>query len=275
MTHETGSAFASEMAMSDAIERAATSIFCAHEETWVLVNEHRIHSRIPDLVVARIDVDALEQRLRGGWGRPLGSTELRALRALRPDRAATLESVARQIGVSVVRTRPILNRLVSEAFAERTPTGTYARRAPIRLVVDRVITIEAKRSDLGRAFSQARAHSVFADISVVAFDLAYRRRAAGIREAYAREGIGLLGVSASDESWTYIVRPRKSPLIAALGRAIAAERTFERLLGPPLRQLPETRLPNGSRLNGGPSAPQLLGSGSTKLAQLLPGCVPR
>lgn len=260
--------------MRQAVNFAAVSILCAPEEPWVLVDEHQIHSRIPDLVVARIDVEALQHRLTGGWGRALNSTELRALRALRPDRGRSLASVACRMGVGEARARETLHRLVAETFVERTLTGSYARCAPVRPVLDRVISIESKRSDLRGAFSQARAHGAFADVSVVAFDLAYRHRAAAIRDAYAREGIGLLGLSAADGSWEYLLRPRRSPLIAALGRAMAAERTLARLLGAALRRLPQTRLPGDSHASVSPTAPRLFGPDSTTLARSLPGCAP-
>lgn len=258
--------------MQEGLNHAAASIFCSPEELWVLVNEHQIHSRIPDLVVARIDPEALQQRLLGGWGRALGPTELRAFRALRPDRGRTLGSVARQVGVGEGRAREILSRLVADSFVECTLAGSYARRAPVRPILDRVISIEAKRSDLIGAFSQARANSAFADVSLVAFDSVYRHRAEAIQQAYAREGIGLLALSASDGSWEYLQRPRRSALIAALGRALTAERTLSRLLGVALKQLPQTRLPGGFHANVRPAAPRLLGPAPKGLLHSLPGC---
>jgi len=260
--------------MDEVLQVAAVSIFCQPEELWVLVDEHQIHSRIPDLVVARLDSEALHDRVTGGWARALNATELRALRALRPDRGRSLASVARQMGVGEARAREVLHRLVAETFVERTLAGSYARRAPVRSILDRVITIEAKRSDLPRALSQARANSAFADQSLVAFDMAYRQRARAARDVYAREGIGLLGLSAIDGSWSYMLRPRRSPLIAALGRALAAERTLARLLGAALTRLPQTRLPGGSHASASPTAPRLLGPVPTALARSLPGCAP-
>jgi hypothetical protein len=98
------------------------------------------------------------------------------------------------MGVGEQRARGVLHRLVADTFVERTLAG--ARRAPVRPILNRVISMEAKRSDLVAAFTQARAHSAFADVSVVAFDLAHRHRAVVMRDAYAREGIGLLGLVA-------------------------------------------------------------------------------
>lgn len=260
--------------MTDALITASVSIFCARGEPWVLLDEHQIHSRIPDLVLARINTEMLDARIKGGWARPLTSTELRALRALRPDRGRSLESAAAEMRVGRDRARETLRRLVTDTFVERTESGSYARRAPVRPVVDRVIAIEAKRSDLSGAFSQARAHAAFADISLVAFDLAYKGRAERISEVYARENIGLLGLSALDGSWEYILPARKSPLIAALGRALAGERTLARLLGQVVRRLPQTRLPSDSAGSDYPAEPLLLGSVPRGLRRALTGCAP-
>ena len=264
--------FPSEGAMQTSLRRASVSIFCQTSEPWVMLDEHQIHSRIPDLVLARINIQALAERINGGWGRALSPTELRALRALRPDRGRSLASAAEEMRVGPDRARETLHRLVVDTFVERTPSGSYARRAPVCPVVDRVVAIEAKRSDLGRAFSQARAHSAYADISVVAFDLAHRGRAERCRDLYSKEKIGLLGLSAADESWEYLLPGSRSRLVAALGRALAAERTFARLLGGSVRRLPQTRLPSGSPVSDYPTQPLLLGSVPRGLRRSLPGC---
>lgn len=260
--------------MREAVFTAATALYCRAGEVWVAVDEHQISGRIPDLVLARIDLDALEKRVRGGWGRALGSSELRAVRALRPDRGRSLSSIANHLGVSEARTRELLRRLVAEAFVVRTTTGSYARQAPIQPIVDRVVTVEAKRSDLLGALTQARAHSMFADVSIVAFDAAHVTRARSLRTAYAQEGIGLLALAADDHGWRWIERPRRSGLVAALGRALTAERTFARMLGAAVMRLPQTRLPGGFHANVRPTPPQLIGSAPKDIEHWLPGLAP-
>lgn len=169
--------------MRPALESAVTALYCSADEPWVLLDEHQVHGRIPDLVVGRIDVDVLRARLEGGWDRALGEPELRALHAMRPDRGRSLGSVADQMHVGETRARDVLRRLVVDGFAEQTGSGSYARRAPIQPVLNRVVSVEAKRSDLVAAFSQARSHATFADLSIVVFDAAYRRRAAAVEDA--------------------------------------------------------------------------------------------
>lgn len=74
---------ASEAAMHDPLKDAITALFCPTDEPWVMLDEHQVHSRIPDLVVGRIDVDCLEARIGGGWSRALNQSELRALHSMR------------------------------------------------------------------------------------------------------------------------------------------------------------------------------------------------
>ncbi len=264
--------FRFESEMRELVATATVSLFCSGGGSWVLLDEHQIHARIPDLVAARIDRAALAERLHGGWARALSTGELRALRLLRADRGRTATSVAARLGVAEPRARRLLAGLAADGFAAQSTQGSYVRLAPIRPVLDRVVCIESKRSDLRGAFSQARAHSAFADVSVVVFDDAYRHRARRLKETYGRAGIGLLGLSADDGSWAYVQRPGPNALVGALGRAIAAERTLARLLGQALRRLPQTKLPGGSHSSVSPSAPRLLGAHSTALARSLPGC---
>lgn len=263
--------FPTEAAMHAHLRRAVTEIFCPGNEPWVLLDEHQVHSRIPDLVVGRIDLDVLAQRIGGGWGRALNQTELRALRSMRPDRGRSLSSVADHMRVGEGRAREVLRGLVAEGFAERTEAGSYARRAPIRPMLDLVVSVEAKRSDLVGAFHQARAHAMFADRCVVAFDLAFLHRAEAVRPTYRREGIGLVGLSAEDGHWVEVSAPARPKHRSVLGRALAAERALARLLGAAVTRLPQTRLPGASRAIGHQGEPELLGLAAIAVAQLLHG----
>lgn len=257
--------------MQQPVREAISSLFCPATEPWVMLDEHQVHSRIPDLVVGRINLDVLRERIGGGWSRALNETELRALHAMRPDRGRSLPSVADHMRVTEGRAREILRRLVAEGFAERTLSGSYARRAPIRPILDSVVSVEIKRSDLLSAFRQARAHAMFADRCVVAFDLAYLHRADAMSTTYRRDGIGLLGIDADGHEWRQIVKPARGRAGRLLGRALAAERALARLLGATVMQLPQTRLPGASRLTAGPGAPVLLGPAARAVGPLLSG----
>lgn len=78
--------------MRPSLVRAARDLFVDSDELWVLIDEHQVYGRIPDLVAARIDLAALEARFAGGWQRALNETELRALHSMRPDRGRSLRS---------------------------------------------------------------------------------------------------------------------------------------------------------------------------------------
>ncbi len=58
-------------------------------QTWVILEEQRMHSRIADLVIVRLDVDVLRGRQDGDWLRPLRLTELRVIAELRGDRTTS------------------------------------------------------------------------------------------------------------------------------------------------------------------------------------------
>lgn len=260
--------------MHKPLRRAVATIFCPGDEPWVMLDEHQVHSRIPDLVIGRLNLDVLAERVDGGWARALNQTELRALHSMRPDRGRSLRSVADHMRVGETRAREVLRGLVAEGFAERTEFGSYARRAPIQPVLDLVVSVEAKRSELVVAFHQARAHAMFADRCVVAFDLAYLSRAEALQASYRREGIGLLGLSAEDGRWIQVAKPARTRGRGVLGRALAAERALARLLGAAVIRLPQTRLPGASRWSASPGAPVLLGPAATALGRLLRGPAP-
>jgi hypothetical protein len=250
---------------------AARAMVCDSSATWVILHEHQVHGRIPDLVLGRLHEKALTRRLASdSWRRALTEVELRALRGLRPDRARSLVSLASDMHVGERRAQDVVRALLRDGFIERTSGGLFVRVAPVRPIFDRIVSFEAKRSDLRRAYVQARAHTMFADHSFVAFDLAYLARATTAREIYRSGGIGMVGLR-TDSSWCVLERPRKSMLRAAIGQALAAERALARLLGTQINSLPESRLPHGSRATESPAAPELVGPRATALWPLIAG----
>ena len=228
-------------------------------EPWIALEQHQVHSRIADLVMARINLDGLQQRLDGSWLRALNESELRALRSLRPDRGTSLTTLAARMRAPEDRARRVVSRLVTDSFVDKTMTGSYARVAPVRPIVDRVISFEAKRSDASGAFLQARAHGLFADRCYVACDAAYAHRFDATRARYRAEGIGLVELSASDDTFQVRWPAGRSPLWHVLGLALSAERTLARLLGVAARPLPETRLPGAVVATDCREKPRLLG----------------
>jgi len=255
--------------MRPALNRAVQELFVRGDELWVILDEHQLYSRIPDLVAARVNLEALEERLRGAWTRSLNETELRGLRAMRPDRGARLPLLATHMRVSETTAHRVLRGLVRDGYAERTMTGTYARRAPVKPILSRVMSFEAKKSDAVSAFVQAREHAAYVDAAYVVFDANYRARFERRREQFDAHGIGLLALDARDDSFELVRRAARRTLPQVLGLALSAERTFARLLGSPrFKPLPESRLPGASVASEHQGLPELFGR-SARTAQLL------
>lgn len=257
--------------MTTALMAAGEAICRNGRESWIAVEQHQVHSRIADLVMARIDLEALEERLDGTWLRALNESELRALRSLRPDRGTSLATLAARMRAPQDRARRVVGRLVTDSFVDKTMTGSYVRVAPVRPIVDRVVSFEAKRSDVRGAFLQARAHGHFADRCFVACDTAFAHRFRSARAIYRAEGIGLITLSAHDEVFEMLWPAGRSRLWHVLGLALSAERTLARLLGVDAKPLPETRLPGARAWIDHQAGPRLLGRLPSRTRRLLGG----
>lgn len=235
----------------------------APEHTWMALEEQILHSRIADLVLVRVDVEAVRERLRGGWARPLRLAELRALHALRPDRPTSVSTVAVQARMSSASVIQVLRTLAGDEFAVREPGGGYRRLAPVGALVQRVVTFEAKRDDPRGALQQARGHRAWANETYVAFDSRYGDRFRAVEEQYSRLGVGLLELSPF--AWRRIIRSRPHRRPNRLETGLIGERALGRLLGEPPVDRPERRLPHGHRL-ARPSEPIISGRSAAWLA---------
>jgi hypothetical protein len=261
--------FAEESAMIGPLAAAMRQVCRNRGGTWVLLDEHLVAGRIPDLVMGRIDLDAFRERIRGGWGRPLSRTEVRMLRLLRPDRGTTVSWLARRLQVTSEHARKVLLELVASGFVAKMGSGSYVRAAPIRPILDRVITFELKLSDWREALIQARSHQEFADRAYVVFDDVYESRFLKAKGDFKRLGIGLISLSASTAETRRHLRGRRSPLRRLTAVMLAAERALGRLLGETTIQLPQSRLPNASDGSGRQEEPVLVGSQTRKIERLL------
>lgn len=240
------------------LERSAVEQFCGVGETWLVLPEHEVHGRIPDLVLARVDVSRLEQRLRHhGWSRRMQLGELRVLRALRPDRATSSAVVSTHLRMPPNTCTGHLRSLVSSGFVEATATGGFLRVAELGSILDYVISFEAKLSDVNRALIQARSHSSFADRSYVALAPQKRSFAKDVKSMYRSTSIGLFELSGP--MWKVDVRPKRSRLFSPVMKDLAGEAAFGRLLGEPTKTLPESRLPHALVESANPMEPALVG----------------
>ena len=209
------------------------------------MREQRIHSRIADLVIVRLDIQTLAARQEGGWLRPLRLTELRVMTALRSDRPTGLDAIARTAVLEPGNASRALRSLATDGFVVREGTG-YRRLAPARALAQRVISFEAKRSEPRRALSQARGHRPWADETYVAFDAFYAERFIALTEQYARAGVGLIELQ-SDKSRVRL-RSRARRRANRLEAALMGEQALTGVLGLSGGDRPERRLPHGPLL---------------------------
>jgi DNA-binding MarR family transcriptional regulator len=250
--------FKTEGEMLPLLHDAAKQIWVKSQSsgTWVLLDEQRLHSRIADLAVIRLDVDAVRIRKKEGWLRPLRLQELRALRSLRRDRQASVALVASQMRVSQAAALEVLRDLAGEGFVTRDETGTFRRIAPITALAERIITVEAKRDNPRAALQQARAHRAWTDETYVAFDASFSTRFRKRDKEWRQLGIGLIEVGS--DHWRRVYRARPHRRSNRLEAALIGELALDRLLRWSAENRPERRLPHGDRLSGR-SAPVVLG----------------
>ncbi len=239
----------------------------ASQATWVVCLEQVGVSRIPDVVLARIDVAALLQRLKAR-AYPLTRAELRILRVLRHDKPTTIATLARRLRVEPKRLRRLAASLEGRDALGRTNTGSLYRTAPIRCFVTRFVSLELKLSDWRSALIQAAAHQTFAHEAWVGFDGNYRHRYASNIDAFRGRGVGMLSIERRSNAADLVVqaqRRRPDPLSIAL----VAERLLERLLHTTTTPLPESRLPSAGARSGNPPPPRLTGPFARKIARAL------
>lgn len=262
-------AFGDEASMMGPLRSAAVDLCVDPNETWVMLNEHVVETRIPDLVAARLDVGALNERLSVEAVRVFTESELRILGTMQFDRQTTDGQVAEQLRMPVARVRPILKSLEVDGYVARAAQGAYVQRLRVRPIVNYVVSFEAKRSDWHTALVQARAHQAFADAAYVAFDAVFAPRFARAVPSYERLGVGLLSIRSDGLSYQRMLRGTRSLLQHPITVALNAERVLGRLLGHTVSQLPQSRLPGASAGSANQEPPQLLGRASRMLEKLL------
>lgn len=226
---------------------------------WVAVRECRWLTRIPDVVLARLDVDAIDLRCTSFEPRLLSATEIRIMRQLRPDRGTSLNAVERHVGLTATHLRRLLRHLAGGEFVHRTSTGTFLRNPLFRPMADRLVSIEVKVSSWRPALVQARAHQQAAHAAYVAYDAEFTRRFTGARTHFQTWGVGMLEVSHHRATVTKRLAPRRTSRRDPVATVFATERILGSLFGHLPTPLPETRLPSAVARTVD-RAPRLLGS---------------
>lgn len=234
---------------------------------WLVVDEHLVGTRIPDLLAARVDLRAFRARIRAEQWQPLTEGEIVVLTSLRRDRVTSVQAVAAAVGYTPDATRRLLRRLERLGYASEYRRGGFRKVQGRYKIFSRFVAVEAKLRDWRRALVQARAHRSFAQECYVAFDASYADRFALGHSYFRASGTGLLAVSATNGA-ERVLRPRGSRSVDPTTFAVAGEQLWLRLQGV-TRSLPQTRLPNAAALIARPEELASPESRSRTLSKLL------
>lgn len=259
--------FDSESRMIPSLREFALRELTYRDEVWAALVEHQLGSRIPDLVLARLDIPSIRRRIARGLARPLTPMEVTIVRAARRDSGTSLQRFRSLTEVSADYIAKLTNRLAAEGFLVRTPTG-YVRANGWAPPVTRLITFEAKRNDWKGAFFQARAHRDLSHESYVAFDEAFAPRFDKAIHHYSAAGIGLVSLESETNKGRFLVRGRPRRSTGGI-TALAGETIWGHLVWGRVSSLPQTRLPSARDANGRPEAPLLVGPRPKTLERLL------
>jgi hypothetical protein len=235
---------------------------------WLVVDEHLMGTRIPDLLAARVDLRAFRARIRAEQWEPLTEGQIVALTILRSDRPTSVQVVAERVGYTTDSTRRLLRRLEHLGYASESRGRGFRKVRGRYKVFSRFIAVEAKLRDWRRALVQARAHRSFAQECYVAFDASYVDRFTIGHTYFRASGTGLLAVSPADGGVVRVLRPRGSRSVHPTTFATAGEQLWLRLQGV-TRPLPQTRLPNAAARIARPGELGSPESRSRSLAKLL------
>ena len=220
----------------------AIPLFFHVDETWVVVDNCRPETRIPDLLLMELDLDALGERASRGLLRPLKKSELTVLRVLRTDRGMVLDTICSKTGMRREAVRRVLSMLKSDGYVRQMGKASFARCVSAKSVAKRIISIEMKRSDWRGALSQANAHQRFAHEAFVVFDSHYRPRFARSLPRFRMMGVGLIELDARDGNHSRLLPARKSRPLDSTAKTLAGEKLLAALQGFTMPVLPETRL---------------------------------
>jgi hypothetical protein len=238
------SMFATEASMLPALIETVVPRWRQHPGPWVLLTEQQTESRIPDLVLARVDVDAISERLSAELERPLTRTELLAVQFAKPDRPASSNLLARRMMVTERHAKRLLRRLAADGFLSATASGSFRRNPALRRIITRLVTFELKREDWRGALVQAATHRQFAHVAYVVCDQRFCRRFATNASSYRGSGVGVLSLDGETRQLRSIVPARANRNIDRLAFNVAGEEIWKMLRRLPVRRLRQTTLPN-------------------------------
>lgn len=259
--------FPDERAMHGPLRRIAHDLTSRTDATWVVAAEQPTVSRVPDLLAARIDLEALEARADSSLLRPLTASEIQIVQALGSHRWTRLSDIAYAAHITPPYARRILSKLTSQGFTLEGRHG-YRRHRHIKPLMSRIVSYEAKLHDWRSALVQARAHQSFANETYVVFDQMFEHRFLRELESFKESRVGLVALSSQTGEYRRVSSSRLSPRD---GHAVflVGELLLGNLLGAPLRPLSETRFRGVLAPTLDPEPATIAGPRSKRTAQLL------
>ncbi len=252
--------FKTEESMMDPVASFAATRWGPESGTWVVLREPQTETSIPDIVVARVDVDALQQRSNNGHLRPLNRSELLVLRALARTRPATLAKVAHDSHLAKDSAARVLRKLSREDRVTHTRSGSWTRTSTMPQIVTHAVSVEVKRCDWRRALFQARSYRSFANEAYVVFDAAFEQRFLRHCDLYRQYGVGLMSIDALALEVVDLLAASKRRPRDPLAASLFGEKALGALLGLESRSTPQTRLPSASALSEHQGVVQQIGA---------------
>lgn len=262
--------FESERAMHKHVARIAAAFSGQSGEAWVIAHDVHVRYRVPDVIGARLDLRALDDRLAAGLEGSLDASQATALLALRSRTWTDLEVAARRMNVGMVHANRTLRTLAEKGFVQThgVDPHRYRRENAARFITTRIVAFEAKLKDWRGALIQSRAHQRFANECYVVFDESYESRFLRARDQFLMSKVGLIALTEHTGRYERHLASRVSPWDST-AVALVGESLLGCLLGEPSRPLSESRLPGGEARTSDPIPPKLLGRRSKTLVHRL------
>lgn len=149
---------------------------------------------IADIVGVKYDRKKLKSRFESGLKETVANIrELSLLNALQKDKYSTVESLAKQVGLSISYVKKVLLKsLIEKGYVEKQQ-NKYILIRNISYFTDLVVSIEAKLTKWRDALGQAKRYQHFSNLVFVALPQNTVRNVN--RELFIKSNIGVLSVT--------------------------------------------------------------------------------
>lgn len=161
---------------------------------------------IADVVGVKYDRNKLKSRFESGLREPIVNIrELSLLNALQKNKYSTVESLAKQVGLSISYVKKVLLKSLREKGYVEKQQHKYILIRDICYFTDLVISIEAKLTKWRDALGQAKRYQHFSNLVFVALP---RKTVKNIdRQLFIKSNVGVLSVT--DDSVNIELKPQR------------------------------------------------------------------